>query len=132
MIALDTNLLVRLVTRDDEKQFRQATETVERANEAGEPIVICDLVLCELLWVLDRAFSIGRKDRLDLVEDLLGRDSFVLENRESIEEALAESRVGKGDFADYLIAAKTRRLGSRCLVTFDAAHLGQSGFEVLR
>lgn len=132
MIALDTNILVRLITRDDEKQYAQAVQAIEEALEAAEVILISDVVVCELLWVLGRAFSVPRNKLLDLVEGLLNRDGFLLESRESIEDALTECQAGKGDFADYLIAAKTRRLGARHLITFDAAHKKDPAFRVLR
>ena len=48
MIGLDTNILVRYLTRDDEQQWRQATDLIQQ----NQPCFITNIVLCELVWVL--------------------------------------------------------------------------------
>ncbi len=50
MIGVDTNILVRYLTKDDEKQWKQAAEIIE----AGEQCFVANIVLCELAWVLRR------------------------------------------------------------------------------
>lgn len=48
MIGLDTNILVRYLTRDDESQWRQASEIIQQ----NQPCFIANIVSCELVWVL--------------------------------------------------------------------------------
>ena len=48
MVGLDTNVLVRYLTRDDESQWQQAKEVIE----SGQLCFIANIVLCELVWVL--------------------------------------------------------------------------------
>jgi predicted nucleic-acid-binding protein len=48
VIGLDTNILVRYLTKDDEKQWMQAAEIIE----SGEQCFVANIVLCELVWVL--------------------------------------------------------------------------------
>jgi predicted nucleic-acid-binding protein len=48
VIGLDTNVLVRYLTQDDDKQWKQAVEIIE----SGEQCFICNVVLCEVIWVL--------------------------------------------------------------------------------
>ena len=48
MIGLDTNILVRYLTKDDEQQWKQAVEIVE----GREQCFVANIVLCELIWVL--------------------------------------------------------------------------------
>jgi predicted nucleic-acid-binding protein len=48
VIGLDTNILVRYLTKDDEKQWKQAAEIIE----SGEQCFVANIVLCELVWVL--------------------------------------------------------------------------------
>ena len=47
MIALDTNVLLRILLNDDPKQSRQAQAIVARATSLGEEILLPDVVLCE-------------------------------------------------------------------------------------
>ena len=51
-IAVDTNVLVRYLTWDDEQQAVEAADAIEGADE----IVVPTIVLCELVWVLKRAY----------------------------------------------------------------------------
>ncbi len=48
MIGLDTNILVRYLTRDHEQQWRQAAAVIQQS----QPCFITNIVLCELVWVL--------------------------------------------------------------------------------
>ncbi|ASC69917.1 hypothetical protein XM38_008470 [Halomicronema hongdechloris C2206] len=48
MIGLDTNILVRYLTRDDEQQWQQAADLIQQ----NQPCFIANIVLCELVWVL--------------------------------------------------------------------------------
>jgi predicted nucleic-acid-binding protein len=60
MIGLDTNILVRYLTRDDEQQWQQAVTVIQQ----GQPCFITNIVLCELVWVL-RGVNYGfRKDEI--------------------------------------------------------------------
>jgi predicted nucleic acid-binding protein len=54
-IAVDTNVLVRYLTWDDEEQAVEAAAVLE----SGDVIVISTIVLCELVWVLKRAYRCG-------------------------------------------------------------------------
>lgn len=54
MIGLDTNALVRYVVRDDAQQTAAATRLIESSCKTNDPGLIALVVLCELVWVLDR------------------------------------------------------------------------------
>jgi len=55
MIGLDTNVLVRYIVRDDEKQSAAATRLIEAKCTTDNPGRVSSIVLCELAWVLTRA-----------------------------------------------------------------------------
>lgn len=50
MIALDTNVLVRLIVRDDEDQFQRALDLIRRTVDEQQGIHVSDVVLAELVW----------------------------------------------------------------------------------
>lgn len=56
MHALDTNVLVRFLVRDDEAQYVAARACLQAAVTRAEPLFVPDPVLCELVWVLDRTY----------------------------------------------------------------------------
>jgi predicted nucleic-acid-binding protein len=47
MLGLDTNVLVRLLVRDDEEQFERAQRLIRREAHAGTPVFVGHLVLLE-------------------------------------------------------------------------------------
>jgi len=62
LIALDTNVLVRFVVWDDEKQAARARARITEEIHAGRSIYVPDVVLCELVWVLGGAYDFPRAE----------------------------------------------------------------------
>ena len=112
-IAVDTNVLVRYFTWDDEAQAEQAAAVIEKADE----IFISSVVLCELVWVLTRSYRYRTDEILPLIEKLVGNRK-VKVDRIVAQKGLALLAAG-GDFADGVILAEMRRAGCEKLVTFD-------------
>lgn len=132
MIALDTNIVVRLIVRDDPAQAALAERLLREIAEAGERALVPDPVLCELVWVLEGSYRASRTEIEDAFRALLESDLFEFEHRGAVQEALDLYRRAKGDFADFLIGAKARLRGARVVYTFDRALARHEGFSLLR
>jgi predicted nucleic-acid-binding protein len=131
MIALDTNVLVRLILHDDEEQARTAERLVIKARHAQLPLFISDIVLCELVWVLTRRAGLGRREIADAIERVLRTELIVVTDTSVAERSLEAYRNGKGDFADYLIREQAFAADATEVVTFDRALKGDAGFRVI-
>ena len=131
MIALDTNLLVRLLVQDDASPARAVERLVIRARRDRTPLFVADVVLCELVWVLARRAKQSRAEIALAVEWLLDAESIVVSDAGIARRALAAYRDGAGDFADYLIREQALAAGALEVVTFDRALKGEPGFKVL-
>ena len=129
MIAFDTNVLVRLVVEDDQQQFELANLWLKRCEDDGETVLIKVPVLCELIWVLKRIYRASRDELALIIETLLQDAIFVVEDAESIEEALSRFREGRADFADYLIGVNSLSMGASATLTFDSALGDEDGFN---
>lgn len=128
MVGLDTNVLVRYFTRDDEQQWQQATKLIE--NE--EQCFVTNIVLCELVWVLrGEPYRFSKDEILDTLETMLHSQIFEFENRSAIYQALQRTRHGSGDFSDYLIGAIARQQGFQETATFDRKLRSEKGFIFL-
>ena len=57
MIALDTNVIIRFLVRDDEKQAKTVYARLKKAEATRERLFIPLLVLLETIWVLDSAYN---------------------------------------------------------------------------
>jgi len=112
-ITVDTNILVRAVVRDDEKQAQAAATLLKDA----EIIAVSLPCLCEFVWVLRRVYGFGLDDISAALEALLDAGNVAV-NRPAVDAGLAILKAG-GDFADGLIAYEGAWLGGETFVSFD-------------
>ncbi len=126
MRAIDTNVLVRLLVRDDPRQ----TAAAETFTAAGAWIP--HIALVETIWVLDSVYDRSRSDIEAAVEGLLDHESLVIQDPDIVAEALDSFRTSKkADFADCLILAVSQRTGHRPLGTFDTHLAKLDGAELV-
>lgn len=118
MIALDTNVVVRFLVQDDAEQARLATEVIDQLSDAV-PGFVCREVLVELVWVLERAYRLGRAEIAGALDGLMASTELIIEGADDIGPALELYRNDGFGFANLMIAAAGRRAGAGELVTFD-------------
>lgn len=112
MIAIDTNVVVRIVTQDDPEQAEAARQVVEQADRLWLP----KTVLLETEWVLRHCYSLSRQVILLTFWKLLGYRPLRTEDREAVQQALEWYAAGL-DFADALHLASSS--DAEKLATFD-------------
>lgn len=112
-IAVDTNVLIRLLLADDRAQYDIALRTLEKADAVVLPLV----ALCEVAWVLARTYRLPRADIASMLRKLT-RIKAVEYDFDEVEAGLALLDAG-GDFADGVIARQARRDGAEVFVSFD-------------
>ena len=112
MIAVDTNIIVRLLARDDEKQFQKAYATFKK-----EAVFISDTVFLETEWVLRFAYNFRPSAINSAFKKLLGLPNVRVANPEILAKAIKWHAAGL-DFADSLHLAKSQDAVK--FLTFDA------------
>ncbi len=126
MIGLDTNVLIRYLTKDNETQWQQATQLIQR----GEQCFIANIVLCEIVWVLKgKPYQYSKNEILKTLEAMLQSPTFEFENHSVVYQALQRTKQGRADFSDYLIGAIALQAGSRETATFDRKLKDEKGFH---
>jgi predicted nucleic-acid-binding protein len=120
MIGIDTNVLVRLLVADDERQFEKARRLIRHEAAAGNPVLISQLVLLECEWVLRSRYGLAKAAILGALSGLLDSTEVRIEDEACVEEALYVWKDSSADFADSMIAAKYRALGYSSTISFDA------------
>jgi len=131
MIGLDTNVLVRYLVEEDDPQNRAADRFVEEALNRGESLFVNQIVLCEVAWVLSRAYNFTRKEVGEALEMILCARQFEIEGKDMVVHGVREYRKGKADFADCLIGLKNQAAGCTATVTFDRKAATLGSFQVL-
>lgn len=112
-ITPDTNVLVRVLVGDDAEQGKAAEALLKKADV----IAITIPALCELAWVLSRAYRTSGENISASIRHLINASNAVVD-RPAAEAGLAFLDVG-GDFADGVIAHEGNWLGADTFVSFD-------------
>ena len=112
-IAVDTNVLVRAVVRDDPIQANVAVTTLTDA----ELIAVALPCLCEFVWVLLRVYGFQQADAANAIRALVATANVEV-NRPAVEAGLLVLDAG-GDFADGVIAYEGNWLGGETFVSFN-------------
>ncbi len=111
MLAVDTNVIVRIVTNDDPEQSPRAVALFER-----EKILLTKTVLLETEWVLRFSYKLSRETVVSALRKVVGLQQVEVENIGVVAKALDWHEQGM-DFADALhLASSTRAIQ---FATFD-------------
>ncbi len=114
MLAVDTNVLVRLLARDDARQALVADHAIAKGAW------ISHLVLAEAIWVLDAVYARTPKQLVAALDLLLVHASLVLQDADVVNAALAQFRAKPAlGFSDCLVLEIARKAGHMPLATFD-------------
>jgi len=107
MLALDTNVLARYYVVEEAAGARAQSEAARRVMEGGAALFVPKTVLLELEWVLRGVYARTRGDVCRVFEHLLSLSNVEVEDREAVDRALGNLKVGL-DFADALHHASSR------------------------
>lgn len=112
-VAVDTNVLVRAVVRDDRAQADIAAKLLRTAKV----IAVAVPCLCEFVWVLRRVYGLPSSAAAAAIRVLMNASNVEV-NLPAVEAGLAMLDAG-GDFADGAIAYEGRWLGAEIFASFD-------------
>ena len=114
MRAVDTNILVRIITRDDPQQLAAAEGYITRGAW------VSTLVLAETSWVLGSVYGLSDAQIATIVHMLLSHEQLSLQDAEVISAALEQFRAASAPgFTDCLVLEIARKAGHLPLGTFD-------------
>lgn len=119
MAALDTNVLLRYLVRDDSAQFSVASRLIQKCVANGESLFVPVSVAVELEWVLRSAYGFAKEDVMRTFSELLSTVELTFQDERAIEVALALFRDHAADFADCVHVALASQAGEAPLWTFD-------------
>ena len=111
MIAIDTNVALRLIVRDDPEQFERATRLV-----ATRPCFVADTVLLETAWMLRSVFGTDRIRIHAALAGIVGLENVFVADTERVRLALQWFSEGL-DFADALHLAGSQHTSG--FISFD-------------
>jgi predicted nucleic-acid-binding protein len=130
MTGLDTNILVRFLTKSDPDQANRAKALLQTLKPES-PGFIPLVSLIELAWVLRSKYRLSKVDLIEHLERLLNTAELAVENHTAVSQALQRFAGGTADFADCLIERSCHLAGCRETVTFDKDASRSTGMRLL-
>ncbi len=118
MIGIDTNILLRLIVKDDANQLAQA-QAFLTARSSQSPAYVSLVTLIETIWALQNIYDFSKKQTLECLALLMNSREICLQDEIAIDVAAKSYSNSKIDFADALIAAVNSEHGCTQTITFD-------------
>lgn len=112
-VTADSNVLLRIILEDDVRQAKAAQALVRQA----EAVIVSPASLCEVVWVLSRAYRRENAEIYAALRLLLSVGN-VITDRQAVEAGLAVLQAG-GDFADGVLEHAGEALGAASFASFD-------------
>ena len=131
MVGVDTNILIRFLVGDDEKQANKVYKLFKGIEDDKDELFVPILVILELIWVLESVYEIIRSDILDSVSQLILMPIFKFENFTVIQKFIFEAQQSKFDLSDLLIAHSANINGCEVILTFDKKASKYKYFDLL-
>ncbi len=119
MRAVDTNILIRLIVADDDKQVPVAETMI------SSPFLILPTVIMETVWVLTSNYRLKRSETAERLRRILGLATATLIAADAIFSALEQFEQG-ADFADMLHIALAAQASATSFATFDKSIIKRS------
>jgi predicted nucleic-acid-binding protein len=130
MIGLDTNVVVRYITKDDPVQTTAAIKLLDSLS-ADAPGFLSLVVVTELVWVLEVSYRFKKTEIEQVLEALLRSKELVVERAEIVWQALRTFHVSRADFSDCLIERSGHASECQYTATFDK-HAAAAGMKLLK
>ena len=129
--SLDTNILVRYIVKDDDRQSIVVAKVFEQHIRKSESLWVPVTVMLELEWVLRSRYKFSKGDVIRAMSALLATFELEFESEGALEQALSSYEDGSADYAEYLHLALARNGDALPFLTFDEKASKASGAKLL-
>lgn len=130
MRGLDTNVIIRYLTRDDEAKASRCLALLQRAEAGDEDLFLCEAILAEAVYVLSspRLYHLPRQRVSELLSIIVNLRGVHLPDKAVCRRALDLYADSNLDFEDALLTAHLQAQGATSVYTYDR-HFDSSGLE---
>ena len=132
MKAIDTNILIRFLTGDDDLQAKKVYLIFKKAESEKNELFVPLLVVLEMIWVLESVYEVSRKEILDSIRDLLLMPILKFDHPSMLQQLIHSAQGNKYDLSDLLIAHSAKISGCETVITFDKKVAKFKLFEFLK
>ena len=122
---VDTNLFIRYLTDDDPEKADRVEALLNEAADSRIKLITVDLVLAEVVWVLESAYSLKPAEITPMIRAILATPGLEVINGTLVARALDHYLDRNIDFIDGCVAALMEKLGITEIYSFDREHLSR-------
>lgn len=131
-ICVDTNILLRILVKDDSGQMQKALAVIKNAPKMGYELYVLPIALLEVVWVLEKVYRLPKSRIREVVEGIIYTPGLKVEKARIFLEALRDYEEKNVKFADALMARWALSKSISRIVTFDCKHFQRiEDFEVV-
>ncbi|NUO09990.1 MAG: PIN domain-containing protein [Candidatus Brocadia sp.] len=118
---IDANVILRFFLEDDEEKFQRSKEFFRKLEFGEDDALLTEIVFAEVVWVLQKVYSIPRKEISPIFLKLLNYHGLkTVFSKEIFSESLKLYAIHAGDIQDIFLAVLARVKGSK-IISFDKA-----------
>ena len=132
MKALDTNVLIRFLVKDNAHQAQIVYRLFKKAEAEKNVFWVSLVVFIEMIWVLDADYHISRKEILASFNELLSMPILKFEAQPAIVRFIFLASKTTVELSDVLIACAAKLSGCDRVLTFDKKASKFEFFESLK
>jgi len=132
MIAIDTNVLLRLLVRDHDEQVRVVERYIASRFSQEDPGFVSRVVTAETAWVLKDVYGYERKQIAAAIRAVMNVSELHLESADEIDAAITDYEQSSAGFTDCLLARSNLAAGCDYTITFDRKAAKLKGVELLK
>ena len=132
MKGIDTNILIRFLTGDDELQAKIVYNICKKAESEKKELFVPLLVILELIWVLESVYEISRTEILDSISELILMPILKFEHQSALQQFTRSAQDNSYDLSDLLIANAAKAQGCETVITFDKKLSKSNLFELAK
>lgn len=132
MKAIDTNVLIRFITKDDENQAKLVYQLFKQTEKNQHKLFVPLLVVLEVIWVLQSIYETPDSEIVKTFSDLLAMPVLLFESENAIQNFIESAAQTSFDLSDLLIAHSAYASDCESIFTFDKKAAKFKHFELLK
>lgn len=132
MKGVDTNILIRFLVGDDERQAEKVYRIFKKVESEKNELFVPLLVTLELIWVLESVYEIKRAEILDSISELLLMPILHFEHQSTLQQFILAAQKNSCDLSDLLIAHSAKKQGCNTVLTLDKKASRYNLFELVK
>ncbi len=131
LVGLDTNVLLRILIKDDASQLQKITDFFDKETSCTK-LIVNSVIICEAIWVLESGYKYSKSQISSIIATVLHMEQFYILDRYSVEQSLSLYLESDLDFSDAIIAFINLERNADFNITFDKKAAKTSVYRLIK